>query len=123
MSSYNFQEIFYYFKFNGKQSLGTATGTKFAPTYASIFMYKLKSGFLKSQELTPLLSYRYIDDDFFIWTQGEEKLASFLSILNNYHLSIKFTHEFNKKYIPFLDLNVKLSGDKLSTDLYIKSTD
>ena len=32
-------------------------------------------------------------------------------------------NECNKEHIPFLDLNVKLSGNKLSTDLYIKSTD
>ena len=60
---------------------------------------------------------------FFIWTHGEEKLALFLNNLNNYHSNIKFTHESNKKHIPFLDLNMKLSGNKLSTDLYIKSTD
>ena len=68
------------FKFNGKvkkQLLGTAIGTKFAPAYAIIFMDKLESDFAKSQELTPLLWYRQIDDVFFIWSHGEEKLASF----------------------------------------------
>ena len=65
-----------------KQLLGTAIETKFAPTYASIFMDKLESDFLKSQELTPLLWYRYMGDVFFIWTYGEEKLVS-LNDLNN----------------------------------------
>ena len=40
-----------YFEFNckvKKQLLGAATGTKFASTYASIFMDKLESDFLKS---------------------------------------------------------------------------
>ena len=72
-----------YFEFNGKvkkQLLGTAIGTKFVPTYASIFMDKLESDFLKSQELTPLLWYRYIDDVFFIWTHGKEKFALFLTL-------------------------------------------
>ena len=44
-----------YFEFNGKikkQLSGTAIGTKFAPTYGSIFMDKLESDFLNSQELT-----------------------------------------------------------------------
>ena len=47
-----------YFKFNckvKKQLLGTAIGTKFAPTFANIFMDKPHSNFLKSQELTTLL--------------------------------------------------------------------
>ena len=103
--------------------LGTAIGPKFAPRYASIFMDKLESDLLKSPGPIPLLWYRYIDDVFFIWTHGEEKLASFLKDLNNYHPNIKFTHELNKEHIPCLDLNVKLSGNKFSTDLYIKSTD
>ena len=88
-----------YFEFNSKvkkQLLGAAIGTKFAPTYASIFMDKLESDFLKSQELTSLLCYRYIDDVFFIWIHGEEKFASFLNVLNNYHPNIKFTYESNK---------------------------
>ena len=78
------------------QFLGTAIGTTFATIYASIFMDKLESDFLKSQELTPLLWYRYIDDVFFIWTHGEEKLASFLSVLNNCCPKIKFTQESSK---------------------------
>ena len=85
-------------------------------------MDKLESDFLKSKELTPLLWYRYINDVFFIWTHGEEKLALFLNVYNNLHLNIKFSHDSNKELIPFLDLNVKLSRNKLSTDLYIKST-
>ena len=115
-----------YFEFNGKvkkQLSDTAIGTKFAPTYPSIFMDKLKRDFLKSQELTRLLWYRYIDDVFFIWTHGEEKLASFIDDLNSNHPNIRFTHESNKQYIPFLDLNVNLSGNQLSADMYIKPTD
>ena len=69
-----------YFEFKGKvkkQLLGTAIGTKFAPVYASIFMDKLQSVFLKSQEPTQFLWYSYIDDVFFIWSRDEEKLEFF----------------------------------------------
>ena len=38
-------------------------------------------------------------------------------------LTLSLFHQSNKEHIPFLDLNVKLSGNKLSSDLYIKSTD
>ena len=103
--------------------LGTAIGAKFAPTYVSIFMDKLESGFLKSQKLTLLLWYRYIDNVFFIWTHGEDKIASFLNDLNNYHPKIKFTHASNKEHVSLLYLSLKLSGNELSTDLDIKSTD
>ena len=118
-----------YFEFNGKvkkQLSGAAIGTKFAPIYASILMDKLESDFQKSQGLTPLLWYRYIDDVFFIWTHGEEKLlslASFINDLNSYDPNITFTLESNKEHIPFSDLNMNLSDNKLSTDLYTKSSD
>ena len=60
---------------------------------------------------------------FFIWTHGEEKLALFSNDLNYCHPNSNFTHESNKEHIVFLDLNVKLLGNNLSTDLYIKSTE
>ena len=112
------------FEFNGKfkqQVSGTDIGTKFAPTYACIFMDKIQSDFLKTQEAKPLVWYRYIDDVFFIWTHGEQKLNSFLEELNNYHPNIKFIHESSKENISFLDLSVNLSENKLYTDLYMKT--
>ena len=57
-----------------------------------------------------LVWFRYIDDVFFIWTHGKEKLEEFLKYLNNYHPNIKFTQEFNKENILFLDVKVSLSG-------------
>ena len=113
------------FEFNGKvkqQVSGTAIGTKFAPTYACIFMDKIESDFLKTQEAKPLVWYRYIDDVFFIWTHSEQKLNSFLEELNNFLPNIKFTHESSKENI-FLDLPISLSENKLYTDLYVKPTD
>ena len=118
-----------YFEFNGivkQQISGTAISTKFAPTYACIFMDELETDFLNTQEYLPLVWYRYIDNIFFIWTQGEEKLfflPIFLADLNKYHPNINFTHESNKECINFLDLKVSLLDNKLSTNLYIKPTD
>ena len=77
-----------YFEFNRivKQQLsGTAIGAKFVPTYACIFMDKLENDFLNMQEYLPLVWYQYVDDIFFIWTHGAEKLKFFLDDLNKYH--------------------------------------
>ena len=115
-----------YFEFNGivkRQISGTAIGTKFAPRYACIFVDKLETDFLNTQEYLPLVWYRYIDDIFFIWTHGEEKLKFFLDDLNKYHPNINFTHQSNKEYINFLDLTVSLLDNRVSTDLYVKPTD
>ena len=59
----------------------------------------------------------------FFWTHGKEKLSSFLEDLNKFHPNIKFSREVNKESIHFLDLNVRLSGGNISTDLYVKTTD
>ena len=115
-----------YFEFNGriKQQLsGTAIGTKFAPPYACIFMDKLETNFLKTQTLQLLVWFRYIDDVFLLWTHGEGNLKRFLEELNNYDPNIKFTHEYSKKEIPFLDLKVGIKDGKITTDLYVKDTD
>ena len=60
---------------------------------------------------------------FFIWAHGEEKLQLVLPDLNNYNPHIKFTYEFNKEQISFLDLNVGFCVGKLATDLHVKPTD
>ena len=115
-----------HFEFNGdvkKQIAGTAIGRKFAPPHASIFMDDLEAKFLQSQSLQPLVSFRYIDDIFFIWTHGNDKLAKFLDDLNSFDKNIKFTHESSKETVTFLDLIMNLSKCCLTTDLYVKDTD
>ena len=114
-----------YFEFNGsiKQKLsGTTIGTKFAPPYVCIFMDKLETNFLKTQTLRPLMWFRYIDGVFFLWIHGEENLKRFLDKRNNYDPYIKFTQEYSKKEIPFLDLKVGFKIDNITTDLYVKGT-
>ena len=48
-----------------QQISGTATGTEFTPPYACIFMYKVESAFLESENTKPWVWMRYIDDIFF----------------------------------------------------------
>ena len=106
-----------------KQLRGTAIGTKMAPPYAIIFMGDLEEKILEKSALKPLVWWRYIDDIFMLWQHGEENLKEFLKALNCYHPSIKFTSEYSKDKINFLDVNVFRKVDRLITDLYIKSTD
>ena len=99
-----------YFEFNGQvkhQISGTAIGTKFAPTYACIFMDEIETNFLQTQEFQPLVLFRYIDDVFFIWTHGPDKLVSYMTEFNNYHPNIKFTYEsrFLTQMLVYLGTN------------------
>ena len=106
-----------------KQKQGTAIGTKFAPPYSMLFMGELEEEILSEIELKPYLWWRYIDDIFFLWEYGEEKLKEFIEYLNEKHPTIKFTAEWSQTSINFLDVTVSLIGGKINTNLYVKPTD
>ena len=63
-----------------KQKRVTAIGTKFALPYSKLFMAVLKKDILREIELKPYLWWRYIDDIFFLWEHGEEKLKKSINI-------------------------------------------
>ena len=65
-----------FFEFETKTILqisGAATGTKFVPPYACLFIYSIVNDFVDSEIVKPCLWLRFIDDIFFIWTEGEDK--------------------------------------------------
>ncbi len=101
-------------------------GTRFAPSYANIFMGRLEQKLLKELEqmgLKPALYLRYIDDIFIICDQGEEKLKQFIKYVNDAHHSIKFTAEYSIGEVNFLDTKVIVDRtlNKVFTDLYTKN--
>ena len=110
-----------YFEFSErylKQIRGTAIGTKFAPPYAIIYMAALEEDFLETLIRKPRLWWRYIDDIFMIWQHGEDELKIFLKKLNNFHPSIKFTCEYSREKVNYLDIQVIVREGKLITDLH-----
>ena len=106
-----------------KQVRGTAIGTKFAPSYAIIYMAALEEDFLETLIKKLWLWWRYIDGIFMIWQHGEDELKIFLDKLNNFHSSIKFTCEYSRENVNHLDVQVIVTEGKLITGLYIKQTD
>ena len=83
------------FKKTSKQKRGTAIGTKFAPPYSILFMAELEEEILQKAEFKPYLRWRYIDDVFFLWQHGEEKLKSFIDNIKKMHPTIKFTADWS----------------------------
>ena len=107
-----------------KQMQGTAIGTKFAPSYAILFMSELEETSLEGSLLKPTVWWRYIDDIFMIWEHGMEHLDIFLNSLNNCHPTIKFKTEcVSAERVNFLDVEVIRCEDQLTTDMYVKPTD
>ena len=114
---------------NCLQMSGTAMGTKMAPSCANLLMSVLEQQMLSSYKYKPLAYFRYIDDIFMIWTEGEETLSwgwgnlEFLTHCNNQNKNIQFEQTISINSIPFLDVSIILENCKLTTDLYSKPTD
>ena len=66
-------------------------------------MNKFMTSFLETQQLQPLVWFRYIDI-FFIWMHNEEIFKIFLNSLDEFDPCIKLTYESNKESIVFLDI-------------------
>ena len=111
------------FKFNGtvkEQISGTAIQTKCVPSYSWIFTSEFETSFIESQQSKPLEWSRYIDNIFFILTHGENKIKIFLERLNSFYPTLRFIHELSKESLPILDLKLRLSKGKTSSDIYVK---
>ena len=112
-----------------QQEIGTAMGTKVAPTEACLFMGWLESLILDNWTKKhptypkPYLWRRYIDDIMFIWKGEVNELEEFITHINTQHTHIKFTATYNQdtRSIPFLDMQITINKDGLiETDLYKK---
>ena len=116
-----------YFEFNEEiywQRQGTAIGTKFAPAFANIFMYVLETKMLQECDWKPWIWWRFLDDIFFIWLHGEQRLREFLNCINSYHNTIKYTWDWSMSQVSFLDVTIsKDVGGSVFTDVYSKPTD
>ena len=88
------------------QLLGTAIVTKFAPTYANLFMAGLDKKIFENTNFKPLSWPRYLDDIFCICTERLERLQEFYQYLNSFYPTIKIRMEFSKEQINFLDVKI-----------------
>ena len=55
---------------------------------------------------------------FSIWTHGKENLLKFIQEINSYYAIIKFTAEWSREFVVFLDTTVICDGRKLITSLH-----
>ena len=81
------------FSFNGQhflQTHGTAMGMRMAPSYANLFMGNFEQLAIENDALKPFVWWRYIDDIFMIWTEGEDNLKTFINDINSIHPTIMY---------------------------------
>ena len=88
----------------------------------NFFMGKLEREFLITQDVKARKWWRFIDDNFAIWTHGESSLRDFIESLNRHHPTIKFTATWLAQKVMFLDMTVYLENGQIRTDLHVKPT-
>ena len=120
------------FEFNSKlylQLIGTAMGTRAAPTFSNLYMASID---ILIQAVADSIAYgliqfycRFIDDIFTLWTGTKEQFDEFMLKIDQIHPNLAFTasHNFLEKSTNFLDLTVRIVNDTIVTDLYRKPTD
>jgi peptide-methionine (R)-S-oxide reductase len=68
---------------------------------------------------------QFLDDICIIWTGTEKQFLIFMNKINGLHETIKFTHSYciKDRSTAFLDMTVKIIGNKIVKDLYRKPRD
>ena len=99
-------------------------GTKMGPNYACLFVgYVENKMFKEYQGRKPDLYKRYIDDVLGASSDTRQDLENFIHFCSTYHPALKYTFEISESSLPFLDLCVSISNNRVSTTIHYKATD
>ena len=115
------------FEFDGKfylQKRGVKMGSRFGPIYACLFMGYVEQQFISEYTGSrPQIFLRYIDDIFGIANCNEDVLVSFMEFINGFHPALQYTWEISPSSVTFLDMNISIKDNHLSTSIHYKPTD
>ena len=110
---------------NYLQIKGVSMGSKASPSIANIYMGLFEQNYVFNPTINMFLPHlkmfkRYIDDICILWTSDEESLLKFFEFLNSKDEHLKFTIEYDKFRVNFLDIQIKLENGMFQTDVYRK---
>ena len=118
LNTFSFNENFY------RQTGGVAMGSRLRPNYACLFMGHIEEQIFDQYTGTkPALYKRYIDDIAGATSGSREEIEDFATYVNGFHPSLNFTWVISDVQLPFLDLCLKPTPDRLLTSIYYKETD
>ena len=76
---------------------------------------------LRICEFRPWVWWRFLNDVFFIWLHGEDRLKEFLKFTSSFHKTIKYTWDYFTSKVSYLDVSIyKERGSDICTDVYSK---
>ena len=94
------------------------------PSYANLFVGFIEQQFFDKFDGTkPELYRRYIDDCFGATSCSRQEFDYFITSVNSFHPALEYTWVVSECSIAFLDINVSISGNRLSTSVHYKPTD
>ena len=115
------------FTFNGdfyKQTGGVAMGSKMGPNYACLFVGYIEEQIARQYTgFVPQLHKRYIDDVLGVACCSRLELDNYINFVSNFHPALQFTHTISASDISFLDINLRITNDRISTSIHYKVTD
>ena len=112
------------FMFNNKfyqQVDGVAMGSPLGPTFANFFLGHIEEKMFATCGMKPKLYLRYVDDIFALFDQ-DFNVQNFFDLLNKQHKNLTFTLEESNGTLPFLDVEVEIKDNSISTSVYRKPT-
>ena len=118
-----------HFEFNGEhynQIRGVSMGTRMGPSYACLYMGYVEERFHGQYDGSkPSWYKRYIDDICGATTMPREQLENYIKDIGEFNGAIDFTHEVSEKGLSFLDVDMRIDGDKkrIDTSVHYKPTD
>ena len=113
LNSFSFNNEYY------RQRGGVAMGSRMGPNYACLFV-----GYVEQQirerytGFIPQLHKRYISA-----TCRRDELDDFINFVANFHPALQFTSTITETELPFLDINLRISEDRIQTSAFYKETD
>eukprot|EP00061_Rhincodon_typus_P007691 g29643.t1 len=115
------------FSFNSSHFLhvrGVAMGTCMGPSYACLFVgYMEHSLFQSYSSPYSQLFLRYIDDIIGAASLSRPDLEKLIRFDSYFHPALTFTWSICDSCLPFLNISVSISGDRLPTNIHYKPTD
>ena len=118
LNAFSFNNEFYH------QVGGMAIGSKMGPNYACLFVGYVEEQIGQQYTGTlPQLHKRYNDNVVGIACCSRVELEDYISFVSNFHPALQFTHASSETELPFLDINLRISGDRIRTSIHYKATD
>ena len=105
-----------------KQTDGVAMGSPLGPSLANFFLGHIeKTSIFSNPDICPKLYLRYVDDIFAVFHKNTSH-HPFFEHLNRLHKNLAFTVEEAIGSFPFLDIEIKISGENVDTWVFRKKT-